>query len=159
MQLIWSTLVTHYSPCHCSDIITVVRWLWVITLAHISLLSSQELQAKFLNILIGWTMNSLDNEIHRKTTFFIRLMLTFQLRLKSVRPKSERRTAIRQTVPKKTSVEVETSNINLIKKVVFLWISLSNVQAKLFLWNCCRPIWILSLYTVKWLYLGAIPLG
>jgi len=65
-------------------------------------------------------MNSLDNEIHRKTTFFIRLMLTFQLRLKSVRPKSERRTAIRQTVPKKTSVEVETSNINLIKKVVFL---------------------------------------
>jgi len=35
-----------------------------------------------LNILIGWTINSLDNEIHTKTTFF-RLMLTFQLRLKS----------------------------------------------------------------------------
>ena len=115
---------------------------------------------------------TLDNEIHRKTTFFIRLMLAFQLRLKvffgtvcliaqirgeqvvvdvgelirplvsvhrlvlflpdmyrqvdeqrrgvlsalphlrqPVRPESERRTAIRQTVPKKTSVEVETSTL------------------------------------------------
>jgi len=33
-----------------------------------------------------------------------------------VRPESERRTAIRQTVPKKTSVEVETSTLI---KIVF----------------------------------------
>ena len=36
-----------------------------------------------------------------------------------VRPESERRTAIRQTVPKKTSVEVETST--LILKMLFLY--------------------------------------
>jgi len=30
-------------------------------------------------------------------------------------------------------------------------------KAKLSLCNCCSPIWILSLYTLEWLYLGAIP--
>ena len=40
-------------------------------------------------------------------------------------PESERRTAIRQTVPKKASVEAETSTL-IYKGCFFNWISLSN---------------------------------
>jgi len=106
-----------------------------------------------LNILIGWAINSLNNEIQLKNNLF-RLNLNHvidresnrvdrwtkeaiqyqegarqvdeqrrgvlstlpHLRQPAVRPETERRTAIRQTVPNKASVEAETSTIT---KVVF----------------------------------------
>ena len=57
-------------------------------------------------MLIGWTINYL--EILENTTFYF---IIVDVSASTVRPETERRTAIRQTVPTKASVEAETSTL------------------------------------------------